>query len=149
MVHRSGWERLRLSGSVRPALPSGVAATGDRLFGYTSWGALESVNVPNEYTENYTFDAYDRPISVTRWILGQTSDSRKTYTTSYEYNGGSQLSKMIYPSGQQVSVNHDDKGRMQSLTYNPGDTSGYLTGVSYNIAGQVTGLTLGNGVAQA
>lgn len=70
-----------------------------------------------------------------------TSDPLKTYTTSYEYNGGSQLLKMIYPSGQQVSVNHDDKGRTQSLTYNPGDSSGYLTGMGYNIAGQVTGLT--------
>jgi YD repeat-containing protein len=45
-------------------------------------------------------------------------------------------------------VNHDDKGRMQSLTNNPGDSSGYLTGVSYNIAGRVTGLMLGNGVAE-
>ena len=136
------------SGSVRPALPSSVAATGDMLFGYTDSGALESVSIPNEYTETYGFDDNDRPISVTRWILGQTSDTRKTYTTSYEYNGGSQLSKMIYPSGQQVSVNHDVKGRMQSLTYNPGDTSGYLTGATYNIESRMTGSTLGNGVVQ-
>jgi len=86
---------------------------------------------------------------VTTWILGQVSDSRKTYTTSYEYNGGSQLSMMMYPSGQQVSVNHDNKGRMLSLTYNPGDTTGYLTGMSYSIAGQATGLTLGNGVVES
>jgi hypothetical protein len=46
--------------------------------------------------------------SVTRYLLDPSSDTRKTYTTSYEYNGGGQLSKMIYPSGQQVSVNHDD-----------------------------------------
>jgi YD repeat-containing protein len=107
------------------------------------------VTIAGQYTENYTFDDYNRPASVTRWILGQPYDTRKTYTTSYEYNGGSQLTKMIYPSGQQVSVNHDDKGRLQSLTNNPGETSGYLTGLSYNIAGQVTGLTLGNGVAES
>ncbi len=73
-----------------------MAATGDRLFGYTSSGGLESVNIPNEYTENYSFDGYNRPTSVKRWIIGQTYDIRKTYTTSYEYNGGGQLSKMIY-----------------------------------------------------
>jgi len=136
------------SGSTRPALPSGVAATSDVLVGYTSWGAVSYVIIGNDYNEGYNFDAYNRPTSVTRWILGQTYDIRKTYTTSYEYNGGSQLSKIIYPSGQQVSLNHDDKGRMQSLTYNPGDTSGYLTGMSYALTGQVTGLTVGNGVAE-
>jgi RHS repeat-associated protein len=136
------------TGAVRPALPNPVAATGDRLFGYSSSGALASLNIPNEYTENYSFDAYDRPISVTRWVLGQTYDIRKTYATSYEYNGGGQLSKMIYPSGQQVSVNHDDKGRLLSLTYNPEDTFGYLTGVTYNIEARMTGGALGNGVVQ-
>jgi len=44
------------SGSVRPALPSGVAATADVGFGYTEWGALESVGIANQYTETYEFD---------------------------------------------------------------------------------------------
>ncbi|MEK6304510.1 MAG: RHS repeat-associated core domain-containing protein [Acidobacteriota bacterium] len=136
------------SGSVRPALPSGVAATGDRNFGYTSWGSLSSVTLSN-YTETYAFDSFFRVSSVTRWILGQTYSINKTYTTSYEYNLGGQLSKMIYPSGLQVAVNHDDRGRMQSLTYETGDTFGYLTGMSYNTAGQVSGLTLGNGVVES
>jgi RHS repeat-associated protein len=129
------------AGYVRPALPSGVAAIGDRTFGYTSWGAISSVTIPSEYSETYAFDGYARPTSVTRWILGQAYSIYKTYTTAYEYNQGSQLTKMIYPSGQQVVVNHDDKGRVQSL-------SG-VTGLSYNIAGQVTGLTLGNGVVES
>jgi len=129
------------AGYVRPALPFGVAATGDRIFGYTSWGAISSVTIPSEYSETYAFDGYARPTSVTRWILGQAYSIYKTYTTSYEYNQASQLTKMTYPSGQQVVVNHDDKGRVQSL-------SG-LTGITYNIAGQVTGLTLGNGVVES
>lgn len=136
------------SGSVRPSLPGSVAATGDVLIGYSGSGDVQSVTIPNEYTEAYAFDDNDRPTSVTRWILGQTYDTRKTYTTAYEYNGGSQLSKTTYPSGQQVSVNHDDKGRMQSLTYSPGDTSGYLTGATYNIESRMTSATLGNGVVQ-
>ncbi|MEK6303861.1 MAG: RHS repeat-associated core domain-containing protein [Acidobacteriota bacterium] len=137
------------SGSTRPALPSGVGATEDRIFGYTSWGSLSSITISNKYTETYEFDDFFRVSSVTRWIQGQTSDSRKTYTISYDYNLGNQLSKMTYPSGQQVAVNHDDKGQTQSLTNEPGETSGYLTGVSYNTAGQLTGLTLGNGVVES
>ncbi len=142
------------SGSVRPTVPSSVAATGDVLIGYTSWGAISNINMFNAngvgyaYTENYTFDGDLRPASITRYLLDPAGYSQKTYTTSYEYNGASQLTKMIYPSNQQVSVNHDDKGRMQSLTYNPGDTSGYLTGVTYNIESRMTGATLGNGVVQ-
>jgi RHS repeat-associated protein len=130
------------AGYVRPAVPSGVAATGSCLFEYTSWGALSSVTVQDLYSETYAFDGYARPTSVTRWILGQVYSGSKTYTTSYEYNQGSQLTKMIYPSGQQVEVNHDDKGRVQSL-------SGGLYGINYNIAGQVTGSTLGNGVVES
>jgi len=52
------------SGSARPALPSGVAATGDRVFGYASSGHLESVNISNEYIENYTFDENLHPPSL-------------------------------------------------------------------------------------
>jgi RHS repeat-associated protein len=142
------------SGAVRPTLPSGVAATGDVGFAYSAWGALSGVSISSPggigypYSETYAFDSFTRPMSVTRTIPDHTWINWKTYTTSYEYNLGSQLSKMIYPSGQQVAVNHDNIGRTQSLTYNPGDTSGYLTGMGYNIAGQVTGLTLGNGVVE-
>src|SRR6266404_5136538 len=141
-------------GSVRPTVPNPVAATGDVLIGYMGWGSISNINIFNangvgySYTEAHGFDGSLRTSSVTRYILDPAGDGRKTYTTSYEYNGASQLSKVIYPSGQQVAVNHDDRGRTQSLTYNPGDTSGYLTGMSYNIGGQVTGLTLGNGVAE-
>jgi RHS repeat-associated protein len=129
------------AGNVRPGLPSGVAGTGDLLYGYTAWGALSSVTIPSQYSETYAFDEFSRPTSVTRW-LGQVYTGYKTYTTSYEYNQGSQVTKMIYPSGQQVEVNHDDKGRLQSL-------SSYLTGISYNISGQVTSSTLGNGVVES
>ncbi|MFY9607376.1 MAG: RHS repeat-associated core domain-containing protein [Blastocatellia bacterium] len=142
------------SGAVRPTLPSGVAATGDVGFAYNAWGALSGVSISSPggigypYTETYAFDSFTRPMSVTRTIPDHTWTNWKTYTTSYEYNLGSQLSMITYPSGQQVAVNHDNIGRPQSLTYNPGDTSGYLTGVGYNIVGQVTGLTLGNGVVE-
>ena len=48
---------------------------------------------------------------------------------------------------RQVVVNHGDKGRVQSLT---GDLENpYLSGMSYNLAGQVTGLKLGNGVVES
>jgi RHS repeat-associated protein len=143
-LHRVGGISYDTSGA------PGVAATDPVSYGYSSWGAVSNVTVGNWYvnwyTESYTFDGFNRPASLTRGIGDQST--YRLYTSSYQYNGGSQLTQMIYPSGQQVSVNHDDKGRMRSLTYNPGDTYGYLTGLSYNITGQVTGLTLGNGVAE-
>lgn len=141
-LHRMAWESYNTSGA------SGVAATPSVSLSYTAWGAVSNVTIGSEYTEDYTFDSYLRPASVRRWIVGQSSYYLKTYTTGYEYNGGSQLTKLIYPSGQQVSVNHDTKGRLQSLTDGAGYPS-YLTGMSYNIAGQVTGLSLGNGVAES
>ena len=118
---------------------TGVATTPASHSGYDTAGALSSVNISGQYSESYSFDTYHRVESVTRWILGQTYDTRKTYTTSYEYNEASQLTKMTYPTSQQVAVNHDSIGRMQSLTYNPGDTTGYVTGISYNTAGQLAG----------
>ncbi len=126
-----------------------VAATPAVSFGYDTAGALSSVNIGGQYSESYSFDDFYRVQSVTRWILGQSFDNRKTYTTSYEYNEASQLTKMTYPTSQQVAVNHDGIGRTQSLTYNPGDTTGYLTGITYNTTGQVSGITLGNGVVES
>lgn len=126
-----------------------VAQTTGVGFGYDTAGALSSVTIGGEYSESYSFDSYHRAQSVTRWILGQTFDTRKTYTTAYEYNEANQLNQLKYPSGQQVAVNRDSIGRMQSLTYNPGDTTGYVTGIGYNTAGQMTALTLDNGVAES
>jgi RHS repeat-associated protein len=129
------------SGTVRPALPSGVAAIGDTTTGYAGSGVVSSVSVANTngigyaYNESYTFDDADRPSSVTRYV-----DS-KPYTTGYQYNEASQVTNLTYPSGNAFNVGHDDRGRT-------GSVGAYATAMTYNIEARPTGLTLGNGVIE-
>ena len=49
---------------------------------------------------------------------------------------------MTYPSGNVVGVTYDSRGRMSA-------ESDVVSGISYNVAGQVTGLTLVNGVSES
>ena len=90
--------------------------------------------------ESYSYDGYRRVSSITRTI-----DSIN-YTTSYQYGAGSIRSQITYPSGRVVNINRSSTGRLTSLTDQY--SANYLSGISYNPAGQVTGLTLGNGVTE-
>jgi RHS repeat-associated protein len=90
--------------------------------------------------ESYGYDGSKRLASITRTI-----DSIN-YTTSYQYGTGSLRSKITYPSGRVVNINRSSTGRLTSLTDQY--SANYLTGIGYNAAGQVTGLTLGNGVVE-
>src|SRR4030095_679621 len=73
--------------------------------------------------------------------------STRTYTTSYSLNEASQLSQLTYPSGLAVAVTHDTKGRLSGLQ-NSSTQANYLSNISYNIAGQMTGDTLGSNVTE-
>ena len=102
----------------------------------TAAGKLLRVNVGSEYQERYTFDGMLRASSAIRTI------GSRTYTTSYNsYNDAGQLTQMTYPSTRQVSFTHDNAGRFNGLP-------GYVSNIGYNVAGQVTGDTLGNGVVE-
>jgi hypothetical protein len=59
---------------------------------------------------------------------------------------------MIYPSGKRVRMNFDSRGRMSGE--DKVDTAGnvltsYVSGMSYNVAGQVTAMTSGSGVVES
>jgi RHS repeat-associated protein len=59
---------------------------------------------------------------------------------------------MIYPSGKRVRVNRDSRGRLSGLDKVDASNNvllGYMSQVGYNTAGQMTGLNLGNGVAES
>jgi len=90
--------------------------------------------------ESYDYDSYKRLRSITRAI-----DSNN-YTTSYLFGAGDLRSQITYQSGRVVTINRDGGGRLTSLTDGAG--ANYLSGLSYNAAGQLTGDTLGNGVAE-
>lgn len=59
---------------------------------------------------------------------------------------------MIYPSGKRVRTSQDGRGRLSGVA--KVDAGGnvltnYLSGIGYTSAGQVSGLTLGNGVVES
>lgn len=90
--------------------------------------------------ESYSYDGFKRLTSITRTI-----DSTN-YTTTYQYGAGDLRSQITYPSGRVVNINRSNSGSLISLT--DGAAANYLSGLSYNSAGQLTGDTLGNGVAE-
>jgi YD repeat-containing protein len=140
------------TGTVRPALPAGVAATSDVTVSYNNFSSAAAGNgqvnqvTDAAGTESYTYDSFGRLASQTRAL-----DSR-SYQTQYLYNTASQLTTLIYPSGKRVRSNHDTRGRASGL--DKVDASGnvlsqYLTSVGYNTAGLVTSLGLANGVSES
>lgn len=140
------------SGTVRPGLPSPVAATSDVDITYRSSapGNGQPLSVSDgqiagfSSSETYVYESLTgRLQSRTRAIDGNS------YQTQYQYNGISQVTLMIYPSGKRVRMNYDSRGRM--LGEDKLDTAGnvvtaYASNISYNVAGLLTGMSLGNGV---
>jgi len=57
------------------------------------------------------------------------------------------MTQMTYASGLAIAVNHDSAGRLSSLQ-NAATQANYLSSISYNIANQMTGDTLGNSVTE-
>ena len=93
-------------------------------------GLLLSVSAGSGYSENYAYDGFDRVSSLTQTIDG------RSYTSSYQYNTANQSTQMTYPSWRVINLGHDSKGRVTSV-------GSYLTGVTYNSIGQLTGTTWG------
>ena len=99
----------------------------DPTYGTTNEGALVRVNAGSDYQERYTFDQYERMSSTIRAI------GTRTYTTSNQYNQAGQTLQNAFGVFQ-----YDTAGRLSSI--NPGGAT--MSGITYNIAGQVTGDTI-------
>ena len=100
----------------------------DPTYGTTNDGEVVRINVGSDYQERYTFDQYERPISTIRTIGTQT------YTTTNQYNQASQPLQNAFGT-----FAYDNVGRVSSIT-GPGNVG--MSGMTYNIAGQVTAETL-------
>jgi YD repeat-containing protein len=99
----------------------------DPTYGTTKEGAVVRINVGTDYQERYTFDQYKRNTSAIRTI------GTRTYTTNNGYNQAGQ--PLQTGAG---SYEYDAAGRVSAIT-----AAGVaMNGVTYNIAGQVTGDTL-------
>jgi len=134
----------------RPALPTSVAATSDVIISYNTAvpgnGAVSRIDDGGGF-ETYVYDSLGRNTSKTRTIDGVNS-----YQTQYQYNQANQLGLMIYPSGKRVRMNFDSRGRI--IGEDKVDTTGsvltsYVSGIGYNVAGQVTSMTSGSGVVES
>ena len=64
----------------------------------------------------------------------------------YGYNPDNSLASITYPSGRVVSQSYDAIGRMATIA---SSGTNFLSGASYNAAGQALGFNYGNGVAAA
>ncbi len=140
------------AGSIRPALPAGVAATSDVTISYNNFTSSQAGNgqvssvTDSAGTESYSYDTLARLATKTRVM-----DAR-SYQSQYLYNTAGQMTTLVYPSGKRVRVNHDSRGRMSGLDKvdSLGNVLGqYVSSVGYNTAGQVTSLGLANGVSES
>ena len=115
----------------------GVASTPNVTYTYdtsttsNTKGLLLSVAVGSNYTESYFYDAENR-ISELRHVIDSL-----TYRTNYQYNSANQVTQVQYPSQRAINITHDGRGRLKEV-------QGYISGIGYNDAGQVTISTLGN-----
>jgi RHS repeat-associated protein len=95
-------------------------------------------------SESYTYDILGRTTQLSK-VVGST-----TYTTSYSFNLGNELTQITYPSGRTVVQNYDAIGRICSIT---GSATGcspstyYASGLTFNTAGEMTAMNFGNGVS--
>ena len=95
-------------------------------------------------TETLTYDLLGRTTEVQKIINGIS------YPVLYSYNLANELSSITYPSGRVVKPSVDAIGRLSSVadTINSVNTT-YASGLTYNPAFQVTGVSYGNGVTAA
>jgi RHS repeat-associated protein len=99
-------------------------------------GRLTSIS-ENSNSQTYTYDNLGHVKSVTQNI------DAVAYPVQYTYNLLGQVATTTYPSGRVATQSYSSIGQMASLA--SGGTT-YLNSLSYNAAGQMLGMTLGNGI---
>ncbi|HKV39365.1 MAG TPA: RHS repeat-associated core domain-containing protein, partial [Blastocatellia bacterium] len=139
----------RLSTIAYKSVPSSVATTTGVTIAYNTSapgnGQIHSVN-DGGGTETYQYDTLGRLTNKSRTIAVDQ------YTTSYTYNQANQLATITYPSQKVFRMDYDARGRLQGedkLDSSGGVATNYASSIAYNSAQQVTGLMLGNGVAES
>jgi RHS repeat-associated protein len=105
-------------------------------------GRLTKVSTPLSTTEYTSFDQRGR-ITAHK----QTTDLR-SFETSYLYNLSGALIEETYPSGRKVKNILDANGSLSQVQSKKNQSTGYWNyadGFTYNAAGDVTSVQLGNG----
>jgi RHS repeat-associated protein len=141
--------------------PDGRRAT----FEYDSAGRLRTKLLPDGQVQRFTLGAagtgngagkvvaiddaagrlelrYDERGNVAerrRTVLG------RTYLTAYAYDTLGRIRRLFYPDGFMAQYEYDPGGRLASIS--DGSGKAILSGATYSASGQLTGWTMGNGVA--
>src|SRR6185295_1656530 len=146
-----GYDTLRRLISLNYNTVSGVTtapAVGynyDNTVGSATKGLLLSLTVGSGYSETYSYNVGfgnggNGGNNISLGSVTHVIDGR-SYVTSYQSNAANQLTQTTYPSGRVINLGHDNKGRITSV-------GSFLSSVTYNGIGQLTGTTLGNGVTE-
>lgn len=105
---------------------------------------LLKVTAFNGIIKDYAYDNYKRLQSETVTV------DATNYTTQYNYDTYSNLTKITYPSGVVVNNNYDINGDLSTVTGgNAASPTTLFTATAMNGFGNCTGYTLGNGKASA
>ena len=147
-----GYDTLRRLISLNYNTVSGVTTAPtvgynyDNTVGSATKGLLLSLTVGSGYSETYSYsigygNGGNGGNKVSLASVNRVMDGR-SYVTSYQNNAANQLTQLTYPSGRVISLGHDNKGRVTSV-------GSFLSSVTYNGIGQLTGTMLGNGVTES
>ncbi|MFZ0856657.1 MAG: RHS repeat-associated core domain-containing protein [Candidatus Acidiferrales bacterium] len=106
-------------------------------------GRLTEITDPSG-SESYTYDA-DGDVLQLQKVIGSS-----TYTMTYQYNAGGELTQITYPSGRVVQYAYDNIGRLcnvaPSTSGSCSSSISFASAYGYDSAGHVTGITFGNGI---
>ncbi|MDX6530034.1 MAG: hypothetical protein QOH41_2324 [Blastocatellia bacterium] len=128
-----------LVASIAYSAPAGVTGTGPVNFSYDAAGNRTSMSDAAGMTA-YAYDQLSRMSSETRTINGLGS-----YTIGYGYNLAGELTSVTDPFNAQVGYNHDNSGRVVSITGSGfANVSTYASNIQYRAWGAVKHLNYGN-----
>jgi len=90
-------------------------------------------------SSTWTYDPRGRMTQETKTINGGG-----TFTTQYQYDDLDQVTRIIYPDGEQVTPSYTTAGQPKTLATTLGGS--YVTNATYRAPGQISSLALGNGL---
>ena len=88
----------------------------------------------------WNYDLRGRMLQEVKTISGAPA----AFTTAWNYNSADMPTTITYPDGEVVTNEYNDRMALQTVT----GSQTYLADSSYDVAGRVTALTLGNGLVQ-
>ena len=122
------------------AAPTGITPTGAVTIGYDAAGNRTSMT-DGSGSVTYQYDQLSRLTSETR----QFTELTNTYTLSYAYNLGGELTSITDPTGAVINYSYDQTGRMTDVTGTTfGGVTSYATNMQYRAWGAVKHLSYGN-----